>query len=181
MPVHPDQRVPSAQRPCEQRPPAEQPVPPAARSHGEPWVDAGPFRAHLRLLMAVGALTVTEVATLAGVSPRMAGTLLHGRGGRAVRRIDPESARALLAVTALQARSLRSRQVPAAESQARLGRLLASGAGLPGLADQLEVAPAVLEGLADGSSSWCNGLLALRLVVALRAGSARSTAAGVAA
>lgn len=147
----------------------------------EQWVDSGPFRAHLRLLMAVGALTATEAATLAGVSPRVADSLLHGRGGRPLRRIDPESARALIAVAPYQARSLRSRQVPAAESRARLQRLLADGTELPELADELEVAPTVLEGLADGSASWCNGLLALRLVVAIRAGSARTVRAGVAA
>lgn len=165
----------------EQRVTAEPRVAAELAVQSEQWVDAGPFRAHLRLLMAVGALTATEVATLAGVSPRMVASLLHGRGGRPVRRIDPESARALIAVTAYQARSLRSRQVPAAESRARLRRLLAYGTALPGLADRLEVAPAVLEGLADGSASWCNGLLALRLVVAVRAGSARTTGAGVAA
>lgn len=165
----------------EQRVAAEQGVRAQQGVRAEQWVDSGPFRAHLRLLMAVGALTATEVATLAGVSPRMAGSLLHGRGGRPVRRIDPESARALIAVSAYQARALRSRQVPAAESRARLHRLLADGTELPELADELEVAPAVLEGLADGSASWCNGLLALRLVVAIRAGSARTVGAGVAA
>jgi hypothetical protein len=172
MPVQSEQRVPSEQRAPSERVPSEQ--------DGEQWVDSGPFRAHLRLLMAVGALTATEAATLAGVSPRMAGSLLHGRGGRPVRRIDPESARALIAVSAHQARSLRSRQVPAGESRARLRRLLAD-TGLPELADRLEVAPTVLVGLADGTASWCNGLLALRLVVALRAGAARTTGVGVAA
>jgi len=147
----------------------------------EQWVDAGPFRAHLRHLMAVGDLTATEVATLAGVSPRMTGSLLHGRGGRPLRRIDPDSARALITVTSHQARSLRSRQVPAGESCARLRRLMTDGVELDDLADRLEVAPAVLNGLADGSASWCTGLLALRLVVAVRAWSDRTAQAGIAA
>jgi len=139
-----------------------------------PWVDARPFRAHLHHLMATGDLTAAEVATLAGVSPRLTVALLHGRAGRALRRVSPASARALLSVTAYQARTLRSRQVPAQEPRTWLHRLLADGAGLDELAAALEVEPSVLAGLADGSRTWCNGLLAVRLVTALRASSARA-------
>ena len=50
------------------------------------WVDAGPFRAQLRYLMASGSLTLEDVAAVAGISARLAGRLLHGRDGRPLRR-----------------------------------------------------------------------------------------------
>lgn len=131
------------------------------------WVEAGPFRAHLRHLMDVGGLTVTEVAVLAGVPPRMATSLLRGRAGRPVRRISPENARALLWVGAADVRALRTRQVPAGDSRLRLRRLLARQ-GLLDLAQELGVAAASLEELADDGAAWCSARLALKLLTASR-------------
>lgn len=133
------------------------------------WVEAGPFRAHLRHLMEVGGLSATEVAVLAGVPPRMALSLVRGRGGRPVRRISSENARALLRVAATDVRALRTRQVPAAESRRRLLRLLAArGGGSMALAQELRVAASSLSELAQPSSTWCSALLALRLLTASR-------------
>jgi plasmid maintenance system antidote protein VapI len=134
-----------------------------------PWVEAGPFRAHLRHVMAVGDLTATEVATLAGVSPRMAASLLTGRGGRPVRRISPDTARSLLRVTAADARALRTRQVPAEESRLRLRRLLVRGMDPADLAEQLGVTSQTVAALASGTGGWCGALLALRLLALARA------------
>jgi hypothetical protein len=139
---------------------------------GSLWVEAGPFRAHLRHVMAVGNLTATEVATLAGVSPRMATSLLSGRGGRPVRRISPDSARALLRVSAADARALRDRQVPAAESRLRLRRLLGRGGDAVALADQLGATTETLGTLAAETTGWCSALLALRLLTLVRASAA---------
>lgn len=133
------------------------------------WVDAGPFRAHLRHVMGVGRLSATEVAVLAGVSPRLADSLLTGRAGRPVRRISPQSARALLHVDAAGVRRLRERQVPAEESRRRLRGLLRRRPGLPDLADELGVTAAELATLSDPSTGWCSALLALRLLTAARA------------
>lgn len=133
-----------------------------------PWVDAGPFRAHLRLVMAVGDLTPTEVATLAGVPPRLAVSLLNGRAGRPVRKISPAAARSLLQVSAADARELRRRQVPAAESRLRLLRLQERGAGLGELAQGLGVSTDELRTLAAAGTGWCGALLALRLVALTR-------------
>lgn len=134
-----------------------------------PWVEAGPFRAHLRHLMDVGGLTAIEVAVLAGVPPRMATSLEHGRAGRPVRRISPEHARALLQVRGTDIRGLRSRQLPAAESRLRLRRLLAvRGAELDPLAEQLGVTIQSLRELADEATGWCSALLALRLLTLTR-------------
>ncbi|GAA1852671.1 hypothetical protein ACFFOM_16055 [Microlunatus capsulatus] len=133
-----------------------------------PWVEAGPFRAHLRHLMDVGGLSTTEVAVLAGVPPRMATSLLGGRAGRPVRRISAENARALIRVGAADVRSLRTRQVPATESRARLRRLLARHGGPAALAEELGVAASALAELARPGTAWCSALLALRLLTASR-------------
>lgn len=133
-----------------------------------PWVEAGPFRAHLRHVMAVGELTAREVAALAGVSPRLVTSLLRGRGGRPVRRISPDTARALLRLPAAQARELRTRQVPAAESRLRLRRLLGRGADHFALAGELGVTTEVLAALEQETTTWCSALLALRLLALTR-------------
>ena len=132
------------------------------------WVEAGPFRAHLRHVMAVGDLSATDVATLAGVSPRMATSLLHGRGGRPVRRISPDIARSLLRITAADARAVRTRQVPAEESRLRLRRLLVREQDAAGLAEQLGVTTEAVSALAVGTGGWCSALLALRLLALAR-------------
>jgi hypothetical protein len=119
--------------------------------------------------MAVGDLTPTEVATLAGVSPRMAMSLLIGRSGRPVRRISPDTARSLLGVTAGDVRALRTRQVPAADSRLRLGRMLARGADSASLAEQLGVTAEAVSSLADATTGGCSALLALRLLALTRA------------
>ncbi|GAA1437459.1 hypothetical protein GCM10009616_39240 [Microlunatus lacustris] len=133
-----------------------------------PWVEAGPFRAHLRHLMDGGGLSATEVAVLAGVPPRMATSLVQGRSGRPVRRISPEHARALLQVAGTDVRSLRTRQVPAVESRRRLRRLLGRYGGAAALAEELGVAASSLEELSRPGSTWCSALLALRLLTASR-------------
>jgi hypothetical protein len=71
------------------------------------WVDAGPFRAHLKHLMSVGSLSVPEVAAVLGVSTRAVRHLLEGRSGRLPRRISPQTARRLLLVRAADVRGLR--------------------------------------------------------------------------
>jgi len=133
-----------------------------------PWVEAAPFRAHLQHVMGVAGLSVTEVATLAGVSPRLATSLLAGRAGRPLRRMNPADARALLAVDARDARALSTRQVPAHESRLRLRRLLGRGADVAGLAERLGVTADALTTLAAEHTSWCSALLALRLLTAVR-------------
>lgn len=133
------------------------------------WVDAGPFRAHLRLVMADGRLTATEVAVLVDVPARALTALLEGRRGRPVRRISPATARALLQLDPTSARNLRTHQVPAAESRLRLQRLLRHGDGIPALAERLGLSSVQLAELADEETAWCSALVALRLLTACRA------------
>lgn len=126
------------------------------------WVDAGPFRAHLRLLMGVGSLDAAEVAIVLGLSTRAVRHLLEGRRGRAARRISPQTARRLLVVRPDDVRSLRWCLGPAEPALTSYGRLRAAGWSAS------EVAGAVGFGLDElaalGSGSHCNRLLAVRLV-----------------
>lgn len=133
-----------------------------AREPDPAWVDAGPFRAHLRHLMAVGSLEVAEVAVVLGLSTRAVRHLYEGRAGRVPRRISPHTARRLLHVRADDVRGLRWCLAPAEPACASRDRLRACGWSLD------EVASAVGFGVAELASlddhTHCNRLLAVRLV-----------------
>ena len=126
------------------------------------WVDARPFRAHLRHLMSVGSLDATEAAVVLGLSTSAVRHLLEGRSGRAQRRISPQTARRLLLVRAADGRALRWSLTPSATARAALRRLVAEGWSAE------EVAAAVGFGLHElaglESSSRCSRLLAVRVV-----------------
>ena len=125
-------------------------------------MEASPFRAHLRHLMAAGGLSSTTVALLAGVSPGFAFRLLNGRRGRQLRRISPDLARQLLAVSAEDVRAVRRRQVSAAAATQQLHRLRELGWSVEDLAGELALSPEMLSGLLAGRTSSCTQLLALR-------------------
>jgi hypothetical protein len=126
------------------------------------WVDAAPFRTYLRHLMALGEVSPGCVALLAGIRPRLALHLLHGRRGRALRRISAESARRLLAVTPDLVVAVRSRQVPARLTSRHLGLLRDEGWSPPELAVLLGVTSAEVTRLASGRARSCSQLVALR-------------------
>lgn len=56
------------------------------------WVEAAPFRAHLRHLIDTTGQPLPVVAEMARISLPDARRLLHGRRGRPVRRISPQTA-----------------------------------------------------------------------------------------
>lgn len=130
------------------------------------WVDATPFRAHLRFLTGVGSLTTEEVATLAGISAAAANHLLYGRAGGVVRRISPEVGRRLIAISANDVRSLRWRLVPAEKAQVQLARLRRAGRSDAEIAELGRVS--LIELAAAGSSQHCSQLLVIRLTAAAR-------------
>lgn len=135
------------------------------------WVDATPFRAHLRFLMAVGGLSAPDVAALCSISGVAAEHLLDGRGGRTLRRISPETARRLIAVSAHDVRGLRWRLVPASHARAQLALLREAGH------DDLLIARAVgltTPQLAELSGAGhCSELVTVRLTALARAEDAR--------
>ncbi|MET1003894.1 MAG: hypothetical protein ABWX96_00005 [Propionibacteriaceae bacterium] len=126
------------------------------------WVDAAPFRAHLKHLMAVSHLSSSAVAMLAGVSPRLAYRLLHGHGGRPLRRVSPDIARKLLQVTAAEARAVRVRPVPAARTRTNLRKLQAAGWSLPDLALAVGLPESQIEELLSRRERSCTQQVALR-------------------
>jgi hypothetical protein len=141
----------------------------AASDEGaDSWVDAGPFRAHLRYLMASGSLSVDDVAAVVGISARMADRLLHGRNGRPLRRISPDTARRLIQVSDQQVQALRRIMVPAAPARLQLKRLHRAGWGNLAIAERLGLAAPELVELAAGASA-CSLLLTVRLTAAARA------------
>jgi len=126
------------------------------------WVDAAPFRTYLRHLMAVGEVSAGCVALLAGIRPRLALHLLHGRRGRALRKISADSGRLLLDVTPDLVLAVRSRQVPARTTARHLNQLLNEEWSLPELAELLGVTSAEVARLASGAVRSCSQLVALR-------------------
>ncbi|HEU4909428.1 MAG TPA: hypothetical protein VFT17_11215 [Propionibacteriaceae bacterium] len=135
---------------------------------GDQWVDAGPFRAQLRSLMASGSLSVDDVAAVAGISARLADRLLHGRNGRPVRRISPEIARRLIQVSDQHVQALPRIMVPAAQARLQLGRLYRAGWDDLTIAERVRVAAPELIELATGADT-CSLLLTVRLTAAARA------------
>jgi hypothetical protein len=136
------------------------------------WVDAGPFRAQLRYLMASGSLSVDDVAAIAGISARMADHLLHGRDGRPLRRISPETARRLIQISGQHVQALRRTMVPAAPARLQLGRLQRAGWENLAIAERVRVAASELVELAAGVDT-CSLLLTVRLTAAARAQDSR--------
>jgi hypothetical protein len=135
---------------------------------GDHWVDATPFRAQLRFLMASGSLTVDDVAAVAGISVRLADRLLHGRDGRPVRRISPDTARRLIQVSGEHVQALRRTMVPAAPARLQLRRLHRAGLENLVIAERVRIAVPELVELASGADT-CSLLLTVRLTAAARA------------
>ena len=135
---------------------------------GDHWVDARPFRAHLRYLMASGSLSVEDVAAVAGISTRLARRLLHGRDGRQLRRISPDTARRLIQISDQQVQALRRTMVPAAPARLQLRRLYRAGWDDLAIAERVSVAVPELVELASGTDA-CSLLLTVRLTAAARA------------
>ena len=133
---------------------------------GDQWVDARPFRAQLRYLMASGSLSVDDVAAVAGISARLADRLLHGRDGRPLRRISPDTARRLIQISDQQVQALRRVMVPAAPARLQLRRLYRAGLEDPAIADRVRVTVPELAELAAGADT-CSLLLTVRLTAAV--------------
>jgi hypothetical protein len=118
--------------------------------------------------MASGSLTVDDVAAVAGISVRLADRLLHGRDGRPLRRISPDTARRLIQVSDQQVQALRRIMVPAAPARLQLRRLYRAGLEEPAIAERVRVAVPELVELASGAET-CSLLLTVRLTAAARA------------
>ena len=126
------------------------------------WVEAGPFRAHLRHLMAVGGLDEQEAATVTGLPVRAVQHILHGRDGRAQRRISPDTAYRLLRVGTAEIAALRWCLAPAVAAQTAYAQLRAAGWSALQVATAARVPVEEIEALAGAER--CPRLLVVRLV-----------------
>jgi len=117
------------------------------RAYGRwaPFVDADPVRAHIHRLRAAG-IGTDRIAALAGISPSQVRALIYPTraGGLPTRRVRPETARRLLAVTAGDGNRAARSLVPATGSRRRLQALTATGWTLPQLGDRLARTPSNL-------------------------------------
>lgn len=92
-----------------------------------PWVAAAPFRAHAHNLMGIGGLTVDDLAALTGLTAALLQHLLHGRDGRPLRRVSPETARRLWRVTQTDVHALPERSISTVLAREPYERLRESG------------------------------------------------------
>lgn len=126
------------------------------------WVDAGPFRAHLTHLLAIG-LTEAVVAQLTGLSLRAVRHLAHGRGGRPVRRICADTGRRLLRLTTWEARAICFRPVPVRASRHRLRLMAGAGWSTSRLADEIGLGIRDVEQIVGRGSASCPQLAAMKI------------------
>lgn len=114
-------------------------------------VDAGPVRDHVRALMAAG-LGRRRITTLAGVAPTTLTHLLYGNtGSEPAKRISPDLAAKLLAVTAARGPA-DGQRVDAVGTRRRLQALTAVGWNGADLARRLGKNPATLHRLLTGAA-----------------------------
>lgn len=114
------------------------------------WVEAAPFRAHVRHLCATTGLPWPVLAMRAGVSLALVDHLLHGREGRTPRRITRTCAARLLAVTQAGVSALAVEGVHADAATRLAGVLQRRGWSAAEVADAADVPPGVVQGLLDG-------------------------------
>lgn len=135
------------------------------------WVQAAPFRAHVRHLLDTTGLPWPVVALEAGVPPALVHHLLFGRRGRRMTRIPPQSAVALLRLDAVSLLGTAARWVPAGPTAARVADLLSRGLQASTLARHCRLTESELEALRE--MPRCTRLTAL-LVEAIQLIHARS-------
>lgn len=140
----------------------------SSRPRRPAWVDAAPFRAHLRHALAVADVPWPAVAIAGGVPVGAVRALLFGRSGRQQARIDPRLAARLLSVDAGELSRMRATRVPASSTTDRLRSLLAAGVDPLQLARWCRVPPPELALLVDGDATTCSRLTEALILAAER-------------
>lgn len=140
----------------------------SSRPRRPAWVDAAPFRAHLRHALAVADVPWPAVAVAGGVPVAAVRALLFGRSGHPQTRIDPRLAARLLSVDAGQLTRMRSTRVAASGTTDRLRSLLAAGVDPLQLARWCRVPPPELALLVDGDATTCSRLTEALILAAER-------------
>ena len=100
------------------------------------WVDAEPFRAHVRDLICETGLSWRLVAAHAGVAPRAVRSLLHGRRGYTLHKLHVSIARALTTTSVDSIANDQHLLIDATPTRQLIAELRTAGHG-PGLARHL--------------------------------------------
>ncbi len=134
--------------------------------HPEPpvdpgWVLAAPFRAHLRYLIDTTGLPWRALALAAGVEPSVVRGLLHGRAGRPLKRLDPDSAARLLRLSPATVDQMSRRRVPCEGLLREVAELYADGATVEDLSRWLRLPAPQVRALLAGRATYCSALTAL--------------------
>ena len=140
----------------------------SSRPRRPAWVDAAPFRAHLRHALAVADVPWPAVAIASGVPVAAVRALLFGRSGRPQTRIDPRLAARLLGLDAGELTRMRITRVAASGTTDRLRTLLAAGVDALQLARWCQIAPDELALLVDGDATTCSRLTEALILAAER-------------
>ena len=122
------------------------------------WLDAAPFRAHVRHAVAEAGIPWPAFAIESGVPLPAVRSLLFGRGGRPVGRIEPRIAARLFSIGAAELAGLRRTHVAATGTAQRLRELLVTGVDPLALARWCAISPGELARLVDGDDWSCSRL-----------------------
>lgn len=130
------------------------------------WVRAEPFRAKARHLLAVAELPWPALAVAAGIPLSCLDHLLHGRDGRALRRVPRRVALRLLALDGDDLRAAARQLIPAAASARRLRGVVRQGADPRSLARFCDLSLAEFDALIGGRTPSCAAWIAWLAAVA---------------
>jgi predicted transcriptional regulator len=130
------------------------------------WVDAAPFRAHLRQLISEHGVAWRTVAVLAEVPPAVLAQLLRGRHGRPATRIHPLVAQRLFQLTGAMIVRAATESMPARNARAVLRLLTADGWPVAELAVRTGVPAAELTRILRRRGTRCSRLTAATIKAA---------------
>lgn len=125
------------------------------------WVQAAPFRAHVRHLIDAAGVPWRVIAIAARVPAATVRTLLVGRDGRLRPRISRRSAECLMTVRVDDLQAARFTPVPAARTGRMLSALHQRGLGWEEMAAMLGSDAVTLSRIACGGRRTCPALLEL--------------------
>lgn len=136
--------------------------------HGS-WVDAAPFRAHVRQLIETCGITWRTVAMLAEVPSAAVARLLRGRRGRPVPRLHPLIAERLFHLTGDAVAEASLRPAYAGRTRALLQRLTERGWTPAQVSERTGLPGWEVDGIAAGERVYCSRLTEATIKAAAQA------------
>lgn len=125
------------------------------------WVDATPFRAHVRHLAAATNLSWRAIALYADVPLLTVHVLLHGRDGRPLRRLAPDIARRLLGVHPATLSALTTKVTPVTDTADVVRSMLRLGWTTRDIAARCTLTQVEVAALADTTQGYTSRRIAL--------------------